>query len=290
MRWDGLLRRARALNARQIPDTVACILLMLLAIACAFFLLAQPRRVDPVQLPSLRLPADEISAAVERDRKASRALVVSEAVTKLEKTFLQKGEAANDPSASPGRSEGLRRTLRDGLEALARNLGEKAVVGLRARAVARLESALDLGLSEKETRGVLGSFPVLLQRYDAARNGELLAPLFVVRTMYKSQWNLIHGLDSTEGFTRVEEAALYGWLALHGQSAPLTLRLRALEAFASAGGLQIAEARGVLYFKLGRYREAEQELVSAIDRNPSIRLRNYWLGARRAVETATATP
>jgi hypothetical protein len=279
---DSVMRFARALNARQIPDAVAAVLLITVATVCALLLITQARNVEPVALPSLRLPAGEVAAVIEKDRADARALAASDAVSKLEELFLRRGAEQRSASASAIRSGTTLEALRQRLEQFRIEHGEKAVRGLRARAVERLEAALDLALPDEEAKDVLGAFPVLLDKYDAARDGLLVAPHFVIRTMYKSRWNLMHGLDSTRGLARVEEAALFGWLALHGEGSPLELRRRALEEYLEAGGPDAEEARGVMYFKLGLDSEAVHEFEAAYQRNPSIRIRNHLIAARNA--------
>jgi hypothetical protein len=111
-----------------------------------------------------------------------------------------------------------------------------------------------------------------------------VAPRFVIRTMYKARWNVIVGLEPTLFFKPIELLSHFGWLALHADNAPISLRLNALQQYAQAGGQRVAEATGVLQFLAGNYREAVRFLAVAYQRESSWRLRNYLLGAQKAAK------
>ena len=156
-------------------------------------------------------------------------------------------------------------------------------MGVRARAVEMMEAALDLRLPEEQTHHVLGVFPKLLEDNRVTREGEVVAPHFVVRTIYKARYNLLAGLDRAHGFSPIEQQAYFGWLAFHAQSQPLSRRLQALDPYEQAGGQHAGEARAVLLFIGRRYGPAAAELQHAYERQPGARVRNYLMGARTAV-------
>jgi hypothetical protein len=172
--------------------------------------------------------------------------------------------------------------VRQALMNLRRQSGEESVLALRAWAVGQLQLSLELVLPKERAERVLGTFPSFLQTYGATRDGVLFAPDFVVRTLYKGRWNLIHELPSTYGFVRVERLAYHGWLALHADDAPLALRHRALQEYQLAGGRRAAEAKGILFFWERQYDKAAYYLHQAYQRHGTLRLRNYLLGLQKA--------
>ena len=114
------------------------------------------------------------------------------------------------------------------------------------------------------------------------RDAEIVAPMFVVRTLYKARQNLLCGNEPDTGFERVEKLAYYGWQSLHAARLPPAQRLGALRRYAQAGGQHVDEARGVLLF-LGRdFVGAEALLTVEAHRSGSLRLRNDVLGVQQA--------
>jgi tetratricopeptide (TPR) repeat protein len=263
-------------------DGVAAAALLCLAPSCALILLTLPRPVSPFGLPGLRLDSRQIARVLANEQAVARISLKSAPAAELKELFLAEGRAERALEESPGAFQVRRDRLRRALAQLRQIEGEKAVAVLRAQAVGRLQSALDLALPKAQAEQVLGSFANFLQRYRATVEGNLVAPLCVVRTMYKGRWNLIHELPPTYGFVPVERLAYYGWLALYADGAPLALRKRALEAYESDGGRAIAEAKGVLFFLDRQYEQAVDYLQLAYRRHPTLRLRNYLLGAQKA--------
>jgi hypothetical protein len=267
-------------RASSIPAAWAWALLLLLALLCALVLLWIPRPVEPDEMPGLRLPVAEVSRVLRRDQAAVSVSLPRQESSRLERLYLDQGRYERAGVRPP--EAGLRlKELRRRLRRFGKKQGEEAMVALRARAVARLRSALDIELDEKQTLGVLGSFPKTLRTFGASRDGELVAPWFVVRTLYKARWNLVHGLVPTEGMERVELLAYYGWLALQAEEAPLDMRVRALALYASLGGADAEEAQGVLSYRIGDLAAAERHLQAAYQQRPGLRLRNYLLAVRR---------
>jgi len=267
--------------AGAIPEARAAAALLLLAVGCSLVLLAVPRAALPDEMPGLRLPARDVQAVLDRDAAAARTALPGKEAARLEGLMLLLGryEKKNVP---PSDTEMRLRELRDALGALRKLQGEKAVDALRARAVARLQSALELELPEEQIQGTLGSFPAMLKKYGATRDGELVAPWFVVRTMYKARWNLLHGMVSTEAMERTELLALFGWVALQADRASARSRKQALARYAELGGQDADEAQGVFSYLAGDFPAAERFLRTAYERRPSWRLRNLLLGVRAA--------
>jgi hypothetical protein len=176
----------------------------------------------------------------------------------------------------------LRLLLAQGYQQVARESGQAAALALRSVAVERLEAALALRLPDAETERVLGLFPEALARYGVTRNGFEIAPHFVMRTLYKARWNLAMGLAPEFELQPVEREAYHGWLALHSANLAPEARSLALQRYSSAGGGQIAEARGVLAFLSHDYRQAAAALEQAYRESPSLRIRNWLRGAQVA--------
>ena len=265
---------------RSIPDAWASALLLLLAMLCALFLLWLPRPVHPGEPPGLRLPLPEVKQALQRDREAAAAPLPRDEAARLERLYRQQGRFERLPARPPEARRELDE-LRDRLRLLREQRGEAAVDALRARAAAALRPALQAELSEEQTQAILGSFPRTLEMYGASRQGELVAPWFVVRTMYKARWNLVHAFAPTRGMQRVEQLAYYGWLALQADGAPLHKRMNALGFYAALQGSGAAEAQGVLSFQIGGLASAERHLRAAYRQRPGWRLRNNLLAVSR---------
>lgn len=265
---------------RGLSEPAAATALLVLAMACAGLLFAQERAVLPVELPSLTLPADAVRAVTARDR-ALAALRPAPAVLAIEGLFAAQGEAE-------AKALGDLAPYRERLDAL-RNLcaalaakGEAGPDTLRARGVERLEAALDLRLPDVDVPGVLGAFARTLEREGVTRDGEIVAPMFIVRTLYKARGNLLCGFAPDAGFERIERRAYFGWEALHAERLPPARRLAALDRYREAGGGHVDEARGALLFRGGDVAGAEATFARAFRREGSIRLRNDLIGARRA--------
>jgi hypothetical protein len=265
----------------SIPDAWASALLLLLAVACALFLLWLPRPVQPQETPGLRLPVAEVNRVLQRDRAAERATLPEAMVAQLQRLYRDQGRFE---TRIHFRSEARERAqeLRELLRLFRKKQGDEGVSALRSRAVASLRSALDLELDDEETRGVMGSFAKTLRMYGASRDGELVAPWFVVRTMYEARWNMVHALAPTDGMERVELLAYYGWLALQAETAPMAMRLKAVERYASLGGAGAEEAWGVLAYRAGDLVSAQRHLRAAYRKRNGWRLRNYLLAVQRA--------
>ena len=270
------------LEAWTISDTVAATALLILAPSCAFILLALPRAVAPTSLPGLRLDARKMAEVLKADIAATQTVPTSALAAELQELLLEEGRFERSPWGSFNTYQQLNNKLRSAQERLRRSEGEKAVTAARVRAVAQLEAALDVALPKPQAEAILGSFPAFLQRYRAAKQGELIAPPFVVRVMYKGRWNVLHQLPPTDGFAPVERLAHFGWLALHADGSPLPLRLQGVEGYAAAGGSRASEAKGVLYFLDGQYPQAARHLQTAYRQHRTLRLRNYLLGAQKA--------
>jgi hypothetical protein len=265
-----------------LSEPLATIALLVLAAACAALLFAQERHTRPRELPSLTLPAEPVRRVLEADAQAARAAPGSPRAQALAALLLEHGRAESRGLEDAELYRARRARLELGYRELVAETGEPAALRLREKAVLALEAALALELSDAEAKAVLGSFPAVLAREGASRGGELVAPHFVVRTLYKARWNLLHGIAADHRFQPIEKRAYYGWQALHAERVPALRRIEALHAYGLAGGEDVEEALGVLLLREGDAVQASQALQAAYRKRANIRLRNMLLGARHA--------
>jgi hypothetical protein len=235
----------------------------------------------------LRLDAKQVAQILVSDQEAAKRAPSSPPAVQLRELLLEEGMSERVLSESPGGYQQRRVQIRQALAALRRFGGEKAVLALRAQAITEVELGLDLALPTGQAERLLGSFPAFLQRYRAAKEGVLLAPRLVVRSMYKGRWNMIHELPSAYALSPIERVAYYGWLALHADGAPLALRQAALQPYQTAGGRAVAEAQGSLLFLDRQNDKAIRQLQDAFQQHRTLRLRNYLLGAQKAAAAKT---
>lgn len=262
-----------------LSESASATALLLLAVACAGFLFAQERAVAPVELPSLVLPAADVRHVIARDLTLA-ARPVTPAIVAIEALLAAQGIAEAKVLEEFAPYQERRAMLTNACAALA-DKGGAGPAMLRARAVERLQDALGLRLPDAEIPGVLGSFARTLEREGVTRDAEIVAPMFVVRTLYKARENLLCGYKPDAGFERVERLAYYGWQSLHAERLPPAQRLAALDRYAEAGGKNVEEARGALLFRSGDASGAATTLAEAYARSGSLRVRNHVLGAQR---------
>jgi hypothetical protein len=258
------------------------LLLFTVVVVCAGALLAQPRGVVWNETPPLTLPVAPVLAALAEDKKAAASAPHSDAAKQLDALWLEQGHDELS-GLEPGHLRAARRqTMRLAFERVVRESGPAGALAVRAIAAERLEAALDIELAPELARDVLGGFPILLEREECARGGELLAPRFVVRTLYKASWNLSCGQPPVLGFSPIEQRAYYGWQALHARRLPLEQRLRALQAYQRNGGSRINEATAVLLLRSAQPAAASAAFAAAYQNAGTLRLRNAALGQQQA--------
>ena len=280
MRYTRNVTRPRA--RWSLSEAVALISLLLLSIACAALLIAQPRAVAPLELPGLTLPAAPVLAVIEQDERDAQHAPSSATAAAFEGLLDAQGQAELQGSEETEQYIDRRQQLANGYRALVAEVGEVAALRLRAKAVKRLHDALELRLPPERAKRVIGAFSSVLEREHASRDGYLVAPRFVVRTLYKARWNILAGLEPAHALQRIERRAYYGWEALHADSVPLRQRLVALHEYGLAGGDHVEEALGTLLFRMHDYQQSARALEAAYRKDHSIRLRNYLLAAREA--------
>ncbi|MEM7433762.1 MAG: hypothetical protein AAF436_01330 [Myxococcota bacterium] len=248
--------------------------------------LAIPQPVAPWEMPSLVLDRRAVAASVRRSEELSSKLSEGDDVDRLQGLFVDHGLAEIDPPYTRADYDTRQAEIHRALEALDRRGGPDAFTALRARAVVGfMEAFPDPSRSPEgdlET-GTLGGFGEILDRYGAVANGVLVAPPMTVRAMYKARWNLIHRTEATDGFSRIEEQAYWGWLALHGWGVPVAERIDALKRYEDAGGRNAPEAAALFDLLERRPGRAARLLETLYERAGQLRLRNLALGALAAV-------
>jgi len=255
-------------------------LVLIVSLVAGYALIAMPRAIAPTELPTLALRADLVSAQLREDAQLAAAVPHTAAADSLMASYLQFGrnevaELNNAPLAAQ-----RRRSLHRAYQNVRDESGPKAVLALRAHALAMFESALAGELEGDEVRGLLGVFPNVLSQHSATRDGLEIAPHFVVRTLYKARWNRQFDLPLESDFSQIERQAYFGWLGLHAAQLRVYDRRQALLGYAAAGGEYAAEAQGVLAFWDQDYTRAVDCLEHAYAARPSFRVRNYLRGAR----------
>ncbi len=263
--------------------------LFALAIACPFALCLMPRALAPLDLPALQLTESEARSVLDADRQAVNAAPRSPLALELERQFLEHGEV--EARGLEGAEQRMRRlsAMHATYLGLTKEVGQPSALLMRSRAVEKLEAALDLRLPDEQQKGVLGIFANVLEGYHALRDGDELVPHFVVRTLYKARWNIALSLAPDFALTPVEQRAYHGFMALHAENLPEPMRLHELTRYASAGGQDSAEARGVLCFRHRERVAAIDALQLAYARTGNLHVRNYLLGAKVAAGV-TARP
>jgi hypothetical protein len=273
-------RREKLRAALHLPEPLAAIALFVLSTACAALLLVRGRAVEPYELPSLELSASEVARAIAADVASARGAPRGKTADGLRGLLTHQGEMELVGAERYDIFNKRRAALAKGFATLVTEVGESKALGLRAEATCELDAALDLKLPLARAKIVVGSLGQMLEREGASVDGELTAPRFVARTLFKARWNLLHGLAPTHRFERIERQAYFGWEALHAERLPIPQRVEALGEYAKVGGKHIDEAHGVLLYQHQEYQQAATALRAAYNAEPSLRLRNYVLGAQ----------
>lgn len=222
---------------------------------------------------------------VRKDRALASKAPTSAVALALDAVLVEQGEAEREITETVDKQTWRRGRIRDTVAAFRRAEGDAALLPMRSQAVERMQQALDLTLPPEQVQGVLGGFPTILRETFASRDGVIVAPPLVVRTLYKVRWNVVMGLAPLHALERPERRAYNGWFALHVVDGPPIARLDVLKAYAADGGAYLHEARGVLGYVGGDPAGARRALERADAARPSFHLRNMIRAATRAEYT-----
>ncbi|MCB9666832.1 MAG: hypothetical protein H6715_01770 [Myxococcales bacterium] len=278
-------RKFLAPNGLSGSETASVMAFFALVVCGALLFLALPRSVPPEHLPAL--PPGSISAAawLSSDKALAAQAPKSEEAQRLLRLYDQQGLAETGRLDIKNVREAAalrRREITSALTAFRKRHGLLALRALQAQALSRLASSLNGPRTERANQALLGSFPVMLERYGLVSEGRYRAPYPVIRALFKARWNFICGLPALEYFSVDERRLYYGWLALHAPEIPWERKLEAAQAYHQAGGARSDEMLGVLFFEHAQYERAFAAFSQAYNRTGALRLRNHALAARAA--------
>ena len=278
---DAAPATAPVRRARGFTPGGARLIVAAVAAACGTVILCLPAGVPPQHPPPIWPDAAEaaLPAALAADVELARAAESYEgrAVGRLRRLYAEQGLAevggGEDPNATHERSLGSSRLL-----ALVEAEHAAAARALRAEALVELWPALRGELGLEREREILGSFARILERYGAAVDGRRVAPRSVLRVMYAARWNVIHGLERTEGFTDAEAQAYWGWAALH---APVegprgaAVREEAMREYAACGGPDADALRAYVAYGERAFAQASALYQRLFESTGALRYRNH---------------
>ncbi len=256
--------------------------LLVVAAVCGYVLIALPRTAIPKQTPALRCSDEDLAEMVRKDRALASQAPTSPIALAVDALLVEQGEAEREITETVDKQTWRKGRIRDAVAAFRRAEGDAALLAMRARAVERMQQALDLKLPSEQVQGVLGGFPTILRETLASRDGVILAPSLVVRTLYKVRWNVVMGLAPLHALERPERRAYNGWFGLHVVNGPPLARLEVLTAYGADGGPYLQEARGILGYVGGDPAGARRAFERANAVRPSFHLRNMIRAAKRA--------
>ena len=266
-------------KVRGLTESGAKLIVVAVAAGCAGLLLAMPQPVTPTEMPALVLDPGAMEEVRSLDRQRAAQTPGDETSARLLALYRAQGRAeaagAEERQAATERGVALQRAT----DAFIAAHGSDALGTLRAKAATDLPEALAGRLDADDEQAVLGSFPRMLERYGLTRDGAIVAPPFIVRTLFVARFNAILRRPLTEGFAPVEAQAYWGWLALETPDAPIERRQSALEAYAAAGGAGVAEARAVLAFEAGDGPRASHAFTALYEETGVLRYRNHAMAA-----------
>lgn len=267
-------------DARAVkPASVAPLAALVVLPALLAVLLAWPRPAVPVELPGLALPADEVRAAIAAEDQLADAEPTGPAEEARRVLYLEHGLAEIRGSDTPHGARDRRIRTERALVALRESAGDEGVAAARAADVIRVERALAGEGTPEERAREAGRFADVLERWNAAEDGQRIAPPIVVRALAAARWNGIHGLPLTEGIEGVALRGYHGWLALHGAIGISEMRVRALASYSAAGGAGAHEALGVLLYLEGEPVVAAEHFEASYAMTGNVRVRNHRLAA-----------
>lgn len=264
--------------------------LLLVAAVCGHVLIALPRTAIPKETPALQLDPVAVNKVFAADRTFAAQAPTSPVALALDALLLEKGESERVPTETYEAQTDRKERTAYTLKAFRRDEGEPALTKLRARAVERMQDALNLKLPPEQVQGVLGGFPTILRETFASRDGVIVAPDLVVRALYKVRWNVIVGLPPLFALEPVERLAYHGWFGLHVSNGPLQSRVEVLRRYAADGGYYVNESLGMLGYVGGEPAAALAMFERADAMRPSYRLRNLMRSAKRADYTMRHSP
>jgi hypothetical protein len=274
---------------------------IVVVVAFLCVLVAVPRPVLPDEIPFPRVDQRALLRISEKDADRARALAGERPgydVRALGEAVRQYGAADADSDSDRGTSRygQMSRAVAPALEQ-----GVEPVLALRAYQMTvflrELETFANSGVETTELRELGGGIVALLRRSQwirpAGKGYRLLPDRFVLEVLFKKRWNEITGLKGAAFALSLEEQrALYAFLLANplvlGTVAPgLPWRCRAANEYLLRKVGELSEidpeypvdvARGILFLRLGRHKDAVDTLAGYLDSHPdgplTLRTRN----------------
>ena len=279
-------------RALRLTPSGARLTVTIIGCACSIAVLTLPKAVLPSEMPRVQVSPGAFAAAVARDEALAAAAPTGPAADRLRLLLDVQGNAEAGTAESMEETEERSRALRR-LRALIEQEGagdgepeagqdgqpERIRAALRAQAVLRFWPALRGEAEDAEERATLGSFPRMLDRYGAVRDGRLIAPRLVIHALYKARFNHLVGVEPTDGFDAEELRAYWGWAATHAPESRPALRRRAVRQYAMADESNAREIVAVDAVRDGRPAVASRMFTRLYEDTGLLRYRNYSLGA-----------
>jgi hypothetical protein len=249
----------------------------------ALFTLSIPRPVPAIETPGLALDSHAVAEALARDRELAGTVPDGPEAEAVRAALSAQSRAEVEGTAE----QAVRNRQMDAVRAVRALLdahGPESLDAIRAEATDRFDEVFmasdDDGPADAGDRNeVVGGFETMLERYGLVRDGERVAPPFVIRTLYKARVNGALYLPMTDGFTPLEAEAYWGWLALEGVGSAPDRRLDALDELDRVTGEEHLEARGTLLYLAGQSMAAADVFERVYGEIGSVRLRNHQLAA-----------
>lgn len=273
---DNNYKHQTGRDSQSIED-LSVILGTLVVVGALAFLFAQPRPAAPDTRPRLTISSVKVSQQLALDRALSTPEPAwADTVVALDALLDEQG--ASEALGKETRAEATRRTrnLADAVASLPAEEAEPIKASARARAAVRFRMAWERHSLTDDAAAFMGSFRNTFRSYGLRDQDLGGTAAFVGGVLFKARWNAVFGQPLTEGLTRTELLAYWGWLGFEASAAP-DRRAAALQELAKLGYPRTAEAEGYNLLQLDRS-AAHSAFLQGYERTGQPRLRNLALG------------
>lgn len=242
-------------------------------------LFVQPRPAIPDTRPRLTLSCDDVSVQLALDRDFAQGQPAWADTLAALDTLLEE-QGVSETRGKETREQATRRTreLADAIALLPKQDAPAITRAARALAAVRFRAALQRHRLTDEAAAFMGSFRHTLRTYGLrAQDLGGASAAFIGGVLFKARWNAVFGQPLTDGLTRVERLAYWGWLGLEADAAP-DRKASALRELAQLNYPRTAEAEG---YNLRRVDPgaAQNAFLRGYEQTGQARLRNLALGA-----------
>ena len=266
-------------SSRRLTGPGARLIVATVTFGCLGVVLTSPAYIAPDHAPPLRFDPNEVEAVLSN---GASELPSNDEAARLWSLYEAQGRAEAGEGEAEDEFEQRRNEIGEAKRALVEAHGESALSSMRSYAMSRLDVAMGGGVDAEGA--LLGSFPRILERYGAMRDGRATAPPIVLHALFAARFNAIMQLEPLDGLSAVEVQAYWGWLAVTSASIPTDRRVEAARAFVDAGGEPSSEVAAWLNFTMGEYGAAARRYQAAAEERDDWRLRNHALAAQSMIE------